>query len=714
MYTQCPECEVAFRVSAEILKQAAGKVCCGGCGIAFNALEYLSEQKPSTPPKSDPNPDPQLPELTPEAPGEIEAGTPPKSISAKQSAALLETLDQLAGSDIRIEDTGVEWRVLSEDDVNDEIIAAEADLIADTGMLTFIAEGEEDVLKDEPFEVIEEMRFDDNTPLPDESDYTDEPPRPSEVLAEEQESEPEAEEIQVDLALGNSGEWQGLLGDLEEPAAADTGEEPANDAEIEVDGAVEEQTVEPEDDLVTLAETVSEDVASEPLDVDTQFAIQAEAMGIDLSGIHDSAEEEQQELEPEVDEELKTSNEEDWVTTTFEREATEQAAEEVEKEELDEDELEEEGKDEEIEIEIDTDIALVDQDEIDDDVDDIASVFDDKVEEDIGELSASLDDSDDDEPVQEIDAAEESSEQVIPEMTEEEKTINMMIDQELFNMAFEDEDGVASTIMKLRPNIDAEGNLEENKKEIEQDDSPFLETIIMQSEFGGGDQDKNRLATEKAVESKAFEDPGVSFPLKKTMRGVLRGGNRETNLPRFGMIAGALALLLLLLLQVMHQSRESLATASVFNQTVGPLYRMLGSPLTPSWDISGWRFEATKGSTEVLGEIDDSAQPDNAAQNEEQLTIYSRVGNKSDEALPYPLVHLSLTDRFEEIIGSRVLEPSEYLAENADPRRPVPPGTTFNAVFSIESPSAEATGFKLNVCYRLASGQLRCAIEDFK
>ena len=702
MYTQCPECEVAFRVSAEILKQAAGKVRCGGCGIAFNALEHLSEQKPSAPPKSDPNPDPQLPELTPDAPGELEAGTPPKSISAEQSAALLKTLDQLVGSDIRIEDTGVEWRVFNENEVNDEIIAEQADLIADTGMLNFIGEGEEDVLKDEPFEVIEEMRFDDNTPLPDESNYTDEPPRPSEVLAEEQESEPEEEETQVDLALGNSGEWQGLLGDLEEPAAADTKEEPANDAEIEVDGAVEEQTVEPEEDLVTLAEAVSEDVASAPLDVDTQFAIQAEAMGIDLSGIHDSAEEEPQELEPEVDEELKTSNKEDWVATAFEREATERAAEEVEEE-----------KDEEIPIEIDTDIALVDEDEIDDDVDNIASVFDDKVEEDIGELSASLDDSDDDEPVQEIDGAEESSEQVIPAMSEEEKTINMMIDQELFNIAFQDEDGVASTIMKLPPNIGAEGELEENKKEIEQDDSPFFETIIMQSEFVG-DQDKNRLATEKAVESKAFEDPGISFPLKKTMRGVLRGGDRETNLPRFGMIAGAFALLLLLLLQVMHQSRESLATASVFNQTVGPLYRMLGSPLTPSWDISGWRFEATKGSTEVLGEIDDSAQPDNAAQNEELLTIYSRVGNKSDEALPYPLVHLSLTDRFEEIIGSRVLEPSEYLAENADPRRPVPPGTTFNAVFSIESPSAEATGFKLDVCYRLASGQLRCAIEDFK
>jgi predicted Zn finger-like uncharacterized protein len=113
MYTQCPECDVAFRVTAEVLRQAAGKVRCGGCGIAFNALDHLSEEKPQAPVRREP--EPQLPELKPEPPPELEADTPPKSISAEQSAALLKTLDQLAGSDIRIEDTGVEWRVLDVD-----------------------------------------------------------------------------------------------------------------------------------------------------------------------------------------------------------------------------------------------------------------------------------------------------------------------------------------------------------------------------------------------------------------------------------------------------------------------------------------------------------------------------------------------------------------------------------------------------------------------
>ncbi len=155
----------------------------------------------------------------------------------------------------------------------------------------------------------------------------------------------------------------------------------------------------------------------------------------------------------------------------------------------------------------------------------------------------------------------------------------------------------------------------------------------------------------------------------------------------------------MLLLQVVHQSRESLATIPAFSDAIGPVYRMLGKPVTPSWDITGWTIEATTGSTD---------------ETEELLTIYSRIANKSDTALPYPLVHVSLTDRFEEIIGSRVLQPAEYLASDLDPRDPVLAGNTFNAVIAIESPAPESTGYKLSVCYRLTGGQLSCAIEDFK
>jgi hypothetical protein len=164
-------------------------------------------------------------------------------------------------------------------------------------------------------------------------------------------------------------------------------------------------------------------------------------------------------------------------------------------------------------------------------------------------------------------------------------------------------------------------------------------------------------------------------------------------------IASVALLGLLLVGQIMHQARQSLATYGAFNHTIGPIYRALGKPVTPDWDIKGWQFEATNGSVD---------------EREELLTIYSRIANKSSQSLPYPLVHVSLTDRWEEIIGSRVLEPNEYLAGDLDPRKPVPFGENFTAVITIASPSAKATGFKLNVCYRVEQGRVRCATGDFK
>ena len=221
MYTQCPECDVAFRVTAEVLRQAAGKVRCGGCGIAFNALEHLSEEKPQAPVRKEP--EPQLPELTPEPPPELEADTPPKSISAEQSAALLKTLDQLAGSDIRIEDTGIEWRVLDADPEAESGPEEEpaADTSTDTGSLRFFIEEESDEA-----EIVEEMRFDDNTPLPDDFDSDEasiSAAEPGPVVVEEAQVADDLEDAQVDLVFGEADEWEDLLGDIDE---AKSGEEP--------------------------------------------------------------------------------------------------------------------------------------------------------------------------------------------------------------------------------------------------------------------------------------------------------------------------------------------------------------------------------------------------------------------------------------------------------------------------------------------------------
>ena len=398
--------------------------------------------------------------------------------------------------------------------------------------------------------------------------------------------------------------------------------------------------------------------------MDSQFALQAEAMGIDLSGTHEA-------VEPP----------EETTAAVDDLEALlEESGEEVR--DL-EDLLEEEFVDEDD----GSDETVIASDEDDEDEDDSAQL----------ELI-------DAEPLDEPES--ESDEEVVaqddhyvPPLTEEEQTINMQIDEDLLAIAVEDDDGFASTM--VLPEDAAEEKADKEKAEADEppdekeqalkETGAGFETIIME-----GEAFRFALDEEKQEEHKAAAAASLaSIAEAKRAENEAELATKKRN---YGIAAGIAALALLLVGQYIHQARDSLATIPAFNSVVGPMYRAIGKPLSPDWDITGWRFEVTKGSTD---------------EEDGTLTVFSRIGNTSDSPLPYPLIGISLTDRFEETIGSRVLDPGDYLANDLDPRKLVQPGNTFNAVITIDSPSEEATGFKLNVCYRETGGNLRCAIEDF-
>jgi len=56
MYSQCPDCQTRFRVTAAALRAAHGTVRCGRCGSAFDALERLSDSIPPPAQESPPIP----------------------------------------------------------------------------------------------------------------------------------------------------------------------------------------------------------------------------------------------------------------------------------------------------------------------------------------------------------------------------------------------------------------------------------------------------------------------------------------------------------------------------------------------------------------------------------------------------------------------------------------------------------------------------------
>ena len=795
MYTQCPDCATSFKVTADVLKQAAGKVRCGGCGNAFNALNYLSETKPSTPPGDDT--EEALPELRPDTLDETgKAATSPR-MSAEQSAALLKTLDELAGSDIRLEDTGVEWRLLpdsddeSDDDASADVFAqadtpVDAELSADAGesrideLLDDTPAEVDEYLSETPGEVdaaevfddasassADELRFDDETGLPEDFDFdsaaaaTAEPDvvlEPVPVLVE-----PKAHsDTQVDLVFGDPDEWGELLDevDINEPLEDKPASPPAVDmgeAIIAPEASEDEAESGPsfEDELDALPD---DDI---PPDIDTQFDLQAEALGIDTSGMR------------KLDEDIEdTSIDEDLIAAAFETEKAKQGSGHAETEEaaLEEPEREETEEEDSEPDDAAADVFEPDEAELEvaelDDVELEAIAKEDAESEETFALSEASDDDEDivfpdstGELEVELAKAQEHSDEVlaliaenlpddaandepeaapiddVPPETEEEQTINRMIDQDLLRLAIEndddDTDEDAAVAREDKPAAAASGM------------GMGVETIIMEGEFVRTALEQEALEQEarEASANSTDDEPEHSFvaAAKRTFRGNIVKDDVEGGSRHYRLVAGIAVLSLILAGQFVHQSRAELATIPAVNTVLGPVYRAIGAPITPNWDVTGWRFEVTRGSTNASGLaaelkadgtgvdlVADSTTPDAVDDDDvgdtdvtevaepEVLTIYSRVGNKSDQPLPYPLVSVSLTDRFEETIGSKVLEPSAYLTGNFDPRRQVPPGNTFDAVIAIESPAAEATGFKLNVCYRQAGGKLRCAVEDFK
>ncbi|MGB5332210.1 MAG: DUF3426 domain-containing protein [Woeseiaceae bacterium] len=686
MYTQCPACSTAFRITAEVLKQASGKVRCGGCGNPFNALEFLSEGMPEQAAAKEA--EAPLPELKPER--MQTNGGAPRSISAEQSAALLKTLDELAGSDIRIEDTGIEWRVLDEAD------SAAVDELLDespTPVDQFLTRTPTGVEAGEIFEEsanglaqtpVEELRFDDNTPLPDDFDLDDESSYLPETADADDappvaEAEPadEKEASRVDIMLGEPDEWADILGEVDEPV------EPVADEPVADEPVAAEPLAAPPD-----VEAAPAEAGQEILDVDTQFALQAEAMGIDLSGMHPA---------PEITADEAANNSDEELDGKPEEEPRIEPDDDVEPElELDDSATRRYPIDDEEQDEAPLEFGSIDTAMADLEVQ--SDVFDknffagpEELElQDDDALGTGIDEEDSDEA--ELSPAESSEESsyAIPPQTEEEQTLNMMIDQDLLSFAVEDEDGFASTIVIPEKDAENKAIAEKEKNLLDDDMSAGFETIVMEGESIRSVVDTKKreadIAEAAALAEKARAD-------RDKEHAAPSGGRRR------GMIAAVVVLGLLLGAQLMHQSREALATIPAFNNVAGVLYRAVGKPLSPAWDVTGWRFEATRDV------VDD---------NDDQLTIYSRIGNNSEASLPYPLINVALIDRFEETVGNRTLDPAEYLGEDLDPSEPVQPGNTFNAVISIQSPAPDATGYKLKVCYRQSAGQLRCSSPSFK
>jgi predicted Zn finger-like uncharacterized protein len=149
-------------------------------------------------------------------------------------------------------------------------------------------------------------------------------------------------------------------------------------------------------------------------------------------------------------------------------------------------------------------------------------------------------------------------------------------------------------------------------------------------------------------------------------------------------------LALLLMAQWVHSYRATLARHPTVGGPLQAVYRTLGVPLTPNWDLHAYQIRQ-------WGVMSDPATPGT-------LRVRATITNLADFAQPYPLLRLVLEDRWGEQIRAREFDPAEYLEAMVASNRLMNPGQQANATVAIVDPGPDAEGFRFDVCLKGAAG----------
>ncbi len=164
--------------------------------------------------------------------------------------------------------------------------------------------------------------------------------------------------------------------------------------------------------------------------------------------------------------------------------------------------------------------------------------------------------------------------------------------------------------------------------------------------------------------------------------------------------AAAAFALLALGAQAVHHFRFNIAGHPQFGPWLTGAYRMLGSEVTPSWNVSQYEI------------IDWVATAEPNARGLGSLKITARIQNRGPLRQPYPAVQLRLKDRWEEAVGSRMFTPAEYLPRDTARGQLMSPGETARAEIEVVDPGPDAYGFELDVCIEVEASLVTCGTDE--
>ena len=155
----------------------------------------------------------------------------------------------------------------------------------------------------------------------------------------------------------------------------------------------------------------------------------------------------------------------------------------------------------------------------------------------------------------------------------------------------------------------------------------------------------------------------------------------------------ALAAAFALLAQVVHHNREYWVAHGPLAPLLRSVYSSIGAPVASPVNLSAYQLRQWG----VTG--DPSADG--------TLRLRASILNQSAQLEAYPLLRVTLANRFGNKIGSRDFEPIEYLGKPT--ARALSPGERADATLEILDPGKSAEGFEIDVCLRGGDKKISCA-----
>lgn len=156
---------------------------------------------------------------------------------------------------------------------------------------------------------------------------------------------------------------------------------------------------------------------------------------------------------------------------------------------------------------------------------------------------------------------------------------------------------------------------------------------------------------------------------------------------------GAAGLLLLTLgAQAVHQNREWLAAHTPFGGALRAIYAEFGAALTVPANLSAYQLRqwGVTGDAGARG----------------TLRVRASILNSAARPQPYPLLRVTLTDRYGHRVGERDFSPAEYLGKSAAAW--MAPGMRTDTTIDIVDPGKDAEGFEIDVCLRGETQAIYC------